>query len=451
MANDSDIMKPRDSGRPGFLALCGISHKTATLSEREPFHISRNELIPAVKLIHSMPGVQEAIIVATCNRVEIYTYLDEGMDTFLLICDFFRRLRGVEASERRGDFYVRHGSTTARHLFRVISGLDSLVTGEYQIQSQIKEAYSAACSARSAGKVMHRLFHNAFRIGKAVRTKTGLGEGRYSVSGVAVQVIRESLRPDDTVLVVGINESTRIIAEGLAAAGHKKLLFANRTACKAEKMASRYESRGFGLDDIPAQLDRCQVLVTCTGAPGFVISSSTLNAAVSTETGGPRLIVDMAVPRDVEVDGSLPDQVRIVDMEDLKVFLEAQKNGRLKNIPDAESMIENLVGTFQAWIESAFDPGVANLAREYEKIRQKCLEEMKGHFSTEAQEGLEGFSRRLMQGFLKVPARTVLENGRAARSEKCCRQRRLEAEGVVIRQEDSCGAAAPASTDSEGL
>ncbi len=413
--------------RSGFLAVCGISHKTATLAEREPFHISRNELVPAIKQLRAMPGVQEAAIVATCNRLEIYAYLDEGMDTFILVRDFFRTLRGVDATDRRGLFHVRHGSTTARHLFRVISGLDSLVTGEYQIQRQIKEAYSAACSAKGAGKVLHRLFHNAFRIGKSVRTRTGLGEGRYSVSGVAVQVIKESLKPDDAVLVVGVNESARIIAEALAAAGHKKFFFANRTPYKAEKMASRFDGEGIGLDEIPVHLPRCKVLVSCTGAPGYVVEAGTLQEALSSEEGGPALVIDMAVPRDVEVEGLSADRVRVVDMEDLKIFLEAQKNGRLTNVPAAESMIEDLVGTFQAWIESAFDPGVTNLAKEYEKIRQRCVEEMKGHFTATDQNGLEGFSRKLMQSFLKVPARTVLENGRAAGEERCCRRKRMKA------------------------
>jgi len=158
-----------------------------------------------------------------------------------------------------------------------------------------------------------------------------------------------------------------------------------------------------------------------------VVEAGTLQEALSSEEGGPALVIDMAVPRDVEVEGLSADRVRVVDMEDLKIFLEAQKNGRLTNVPAAESMIEDLVGTFQAWIESAFDPGVTNLAKEYEKIRQRCVEEMKGHFTATDQNGLEGFSRKLMQSFLKVPARTVLENGRAAGEERCCRRKRMKA------------------------
>lgn len=427
--------------RAGSLAVCGISYRTATLSEREPFHISRSDLVPAVKLFKTLPGVREVTLLATCNRLEIYMSLDEKVDSFATTCEFFRRLKGVEAADKRKLFYIRHGSTVARHLFRVIAGIESLVLGEYQIQSQVKEAYSAACSAKGAGKAIHKLFHAAFRVGKAVRSKTSLGAGQYSVSGVALRLFKERLHKDDPILIVGVNESTRIVADGLSTAGYKNLLFANRTSSKAEKMAFRFGGEGFGLDNIPGLLSRSRGLLCCTGAPGAVISARTLETSSNEKGGCPSLIVDMAVPRDVERSSRLGEEIEFVDLEDLKVHLESEAKEREADLPLAENLIEDVVATFQVWMESAFDQGVANVAKEFDRIRRKCLDEARGHFSPDNTAELERFSRLLMQNLLKVPAQTIMKNGTKKKDESAtCRLKRMAANvDSGLRQEARSG------------
>ncbi len=412
----------------GYLAVCGISFRTATLSEREAFHIGRSDLVPAVKLFKTLAGVREVTILATCNRLEIYMFLDEGADSFVTTCEFFRRLKGVEAADKRKLFYIRHGSTVARHLFRVIAGIESLVLGEYQIQSQVKEAYSAACSAKGAHKALHKLFHSAFRVGKAVRSRTSLGAGQYSVSGVALRILKDRIEKNEKVLIVGVNESTRIVAAGLSSAGFENLLFANRTASKAEKMAVRFGGEGIGLDDVPGLVARSRGILCCTGAPGAVISARTLERA-SARGHHPSIIVDMAVPRDVErptrPGNPAEDATEFVDLEDLKVHLETEEKERQADLPLAERLIEDVVATFQVWMESAFDQGVANLAKEFDRIRRKCLDEARGHFSPDNTAELERFSRLLMQNLLKVPTRTIMENGKKADESGSCRLKRL--------------------------
>ncbi len=399
-----------ETPRSGNLAVCGINHRSAVLSERESFHIGRSDLIPSVKLLRMIPGVREAALVVTCNRLEAYMVLDDGIDPFGTMCEFYRRRKGIETAGKRGLFYVRHASTVARHLFRVVAGLDSLVLGEYQIQNQVKEAYSASCSAKGAGKMLHKLFHSAFRAGKAVRSKTVIGGGQYSVAGVALRLLKERLERSDPVLIVGVNESTRIVADGLSAAGFEKLLFANRTLPKAERMAARFGGESFGLNDLPDLLARCRGLVTSTGAPGFVINSRAIERCRADHDNVPALIVDMAVPRDVELPGGFDDALQLFDMEDLKTYLEQQENGRKAELPIAEGLVEDVVTSFQIWMDNRFNPGVAVLAREYERVRRKCLDEAKGHFLPENREELERFSRQLMQKFLKVPAGAVLKN-----------------------------------------
>jgi glutamyl-tRNA reductase len=402
-----------DAQARGMLAVCGISHNTATLSEREPFQISRQDHIQALRELKSIRTVREAAILTTCNRFETYLVIDEGEEAFPILREFFIRFRGLDPKPFRNLFYVRHGSTVARHLFRVAGGLDSLVLGEYQIQSQVKEAYSAACSTKAPGKILHRLFHAAFRAGKAVRSRTAIGAGRMSVAGMAVGVIKERLQPEDAVLLVGVNENIRIVAEGLQSQGFGHFFFANRTRYKAEKLALRYGGEGFAMEELPALLDKARGVVSCTGSPAAVITSDLLES-LDPVKDGTRLFVDMAVPRDIERLEPADPSIEFIDLEDLKALRRDLIGIRKDELPAAESIIEDMVAAFQCWMDGAFHPAVGALVKEFDRIRLARLEEALASFKPEDREALEHFSRALMQDLLRIPAQSFLEgNGNA--------------------------------------
>ncbi|MFH1999032.1 MAG: glutamyl-tRNA reductase [Planctomycetota bacterium] len=393
----------------GSLAVCGISYNTATLSEREPFQITRKNIVPAVKELQSIRGVKECMILSTCNRFEAYMVLDNEEEAFTILREFFILFRCKDPKVVRDLFYVRHGSTVVRHLFRVTAGLDSMVLGEYQIQNQVKEAYSVACSVKGPGKILHKLVHAAFRAGKTVRTRTAVGAGRMSVAGMAVGMMKNRLAPSNPILMVGVNENIRIVAEGLRDAGFTKFLFANRTTYKADKLATRFNGEGYGLDDLKTLMSKARCIVSCTGAPGYIIPAS-LVVELAKQNQCPELFLDLAVPRDIETpnDRSLP--VEILDLEDLKGIRNDQLDARREEMPAADSIVEDMVCTFQAWMEEEFDPGVGALVKEYDRIRQACLNKNRSAFNAEDREALDNFSRMLMHEFLKVPASSFLEN-----------------------------------------
>ncbi len=397
------------NGTPGALVVCGINHATATLSEREPFQITRQDLIPALKELESIRGVRESLVLSTCNRFEAYMVLDAHEEPFTVLRDFFIRLKGIDPKPLRSLFYVRHESTAVRHLFRVIGGLDSMVLGEYQIKNQVKEAYSAACSVKAPGKVLHRLFHAAFRTGKSVQTHTGLGAGRMSVAGMAVGIVEERLSPDDTVLLIGANENIRIVADRLKSAGFERFVFVNRTSYKARKLASRYGGEGSGLDELSDALkEGVGALVSCTSAPGFIVTAEQLEA-LAADNRCPGLLIDMAVPRDIERPETSSFPAELIDLEDLKA---CRKNGeqiREQELPRAESIVEDKVSTFQSWMENAFDEGTGALIKEYDRIRLARLKDALASFEAKDRDVLERFSRDLMQDFLKVPTQNFTE------------------------------------------
>ena len=224
---------------------------------------------------------------------------------------------------KRNSFYLYNQSDVARHLFRVVSGLESVVLGEYQIQGQIKDSYSVACSEKTADKILHKLFHAAFRTGKSVRTYTKIGSGKQSLSGVAFQLINEALKKEDAITIVGVNENTKIISEKLNQSGFTNLYFVNRTLYKAEELADKYNGTAFSLNKFEEPLSKSKCLFSCTGSSEFIITSDLLNK-IYNQTNCPKLIIDMAIPRDVETEG-ISKEIKVFNLEGLKNYLEKQR------------------------------------------------------------------------------------------------------------------------------
>ncbi len=306
-----------------ILCVAGINHKTSSISEREIFQINKKEISGALNYFKSRNGIAGAVIISTCNRLEFYFVVKEGIDTFSIINEYFINSKQVNANSKRDLFYFFHGTDVAVHLFRVISGLESALLGEYQIQGQIKDAYSVACSAKTTEKILHKLFHAAFRAGKCVRTQTKIGSGKQSLSGVAFQLIRETLKKEDTITIVGVNENTRIVAERLYESGFINLNFVNRTLYKAEKLAEKYNGTAYCLERIAEPLTRSSCLFTCTGSPDYIINSRLLNK-IYEQNGIPELVIDMAIPRDVDCSG-ITHEIKVFNLENLKAYLENDK------------------------------------------------------------------------------------------------------------------------------
>jgi glutamyl-tRNA reductase len=293
-------------------------------------------------------------------------------------------------------------------LFKVITGLDSMLLGEYQVQGQIKEAYSLACSQKSADKILHKLFHAAFRVGKNVRSKTKIGSGKQSLSGVVFQIIKEKIRKEDVITIVGVNQSTKIIAEILNNHGFSHLIFVNRTLFKAEELAEKYNGLAFDLDNLYEPLITSKCIFTCTGSSGYIIDSGMINHSYS-KSRNPSLIVDMAVPRDINAE-SINEDIEIIDLEGLKKYLSVQKSEIEIDIPLAQKIISDEVKIFEVWNESQKDDYMGVFAEKIESIRLQLLEETKMQVSEEEMLLLDKFSRSLLHRMKSTITETVILN-----------------------------------------
>ncbi|MEJ2614167.1 MAG: hypothetical protein P8Z35_04355 [Ignavibacteriaceae bacterium] len=200
-----------DAENPKIIVI-GINHNTSTVAEREKYQVNKKEIRYALSFIFSMHGVEGIVIVSTCNRLEFYLALNQDIDPVSVINEFYCKYKNIKPIINQNQFYIYEGIETVKHLFKVAAGLDSMLIGEYQVLGQIKDAYSIACSEKTATKVLHKLFHNAFRISKTIRAKTRIGSNNQSLSGIALKIIKEKMKKEDVITIVGVNQNTTIIA-----------------------------------------------------------------------------------------------------------------------------------------------------------------------------------------------------------------------------------------------
>lgn len=376
------------------LFVVGINHKTSTISEREVFQISKTEISGALQYINSRKEVEGVIIISTCNRLEFYLVVKQNIDPFSIIKDFYFDKKQIDAESKRELFYIYNQSDVARHLFRIVSGLESVVLGEYQIQGQIKDSYSVACSEKTADKILHKLFHAALRTGKSVRTHTEIGTGKQSLSGVAYQLINDVIKKEDAITIVGVNENTKIIAKKLKQSGFVNLNFINRTLYKAEELAVKYSGTAYCLDRIEEPLAKSKCLFSCTGSPDYVINSGLLNK-IYDETNHLELIIDMAIPRDVDSKGISQD-IKVFNLEGLKMYLEKQRIKTTADLSSAEKIIADEANIFEVWSEAQQDDVFAPFVEKMELMRQQLIDETNTQLSDEEYQLLDKFSRSLI-------------------------------------------------------
>ena len=382
------------------LVVCGISHKTSTLEQREPLQIGRDELSKANAAFRSLPNVLESTIVATCNRLEFYFVTNQQQEPFQIAAAFYDSVKRLDISDLETCFYVRRDKHAADHVFRVTSGLDSMVLGENEILGQVKDAYSSACAVKAAGKVLHRLFHQAFRIGKQVRSDTEMGKGACSVSGAAVELLKDRLGDlgKPTVLFVGINQMIALAASNLSRQADCTFLFANRTVTKAVEFAARYHASGHSLEELPSLLTAADIVITCTGSPLPIITHEVIDRLVSVHPAKKLTVMDMAVPRDVEFEKDNHPNIKLFDLEDVRGFVYEQQVKREQAIPESEAIVERRLDEFMYWFDHVrHEPVYYEFSDSWEAIRQQEIEAVLQKLEPDLRKKVDRATRRLLE------------------------------------------------------
>jgi glutamyl-tRNA reductase len=360
-----------------LLAL-GVSHKTAPLELRERVALTEGRAAGVLRELVEVAEVHEAAAISTCNRTELYLVAADGVAAESWALGVLAREAEIRPTELVGHLYSLRAADAAMQLFRVTAGLDSMIIGETEVQGQVKRAYELALVEGATGPVLNRLFRGALAAGKRARSETAISEKALSVPSVAVELAQRAIGglASRLVLVVGAGETAELTARALGARGVEPAFIANRRYDRAIGLAQRFGGRAVRFDDLPAQMERADIVVSSTGSPHHVIEPEALAEVMKARAGRPLLLIDLAVPRDIHPDCREVKGVSLHDMDDLQKLVERNTSGREAEARRAESVLRAELGRFERWLASQdVAPTVASLRERAAEIVDRVLAE----------------------------------------------------------------------------
>ena len=331
-----------------LLAL-GLNHQTAPLTLRERVALDAGQLPAALDGLGAVAGVAEAALLSTCNRTEIYAQVEDGQEG--AVADWLAQYHGLAPSTLSDYLYLHRDDEAVRHLFRVATGLDSLVLGEPQILGQVKDAWQAARGQHRLRTPLDRLFQQSFQVAKRVRTDTRIGAHPVSVAYAAVRLARQVFSELDraTVLLVGAGDTIELAARHLVDARAKRLLVANRTLEHAQALASRHGGYALPLSELPRHLPEADIVITATASRDPVLRRDVVQAALKARRHRPVFMLDLAVPRDIEASVASLSDVYLYTVDDLEQVIEENRASRREAAEQAQAIIDLQVEHYMAW------------------------------------------------------------------------------------------------------
>jgi glutamyl-tRNA reductase len=347
------------------LVVAGVSHKTAPVELRERLAIPAERLSGALHQLVALPGVQEAVLLSTCNRFEIYARTNGGVALAQSsITSFLQSL--YDKTSLTSAIYDFNGVSAVRHLFRVVSGLDSLVIGESEILGQVKNAYGDAHKNKATGKITNVLFQRALYVGKHVRTVTRISEGASSVGSTAVQMAERIFGQlnNHRILVLGAGKMAEVTVRHLLSQKAGSLVILNRTMSRAEELARQWSGRPGSMDQLHDELVSADIVICSTSAEKPFITKPLMAEIMKARRDRSLYIVDIAVPRNVSADVNDLDNVYLYNIDDLEALVQEHLSHRQSKVKEAEKLIHVLAQEFDVWLEAALDGREAALRHQ---------------------------------------------------------------------------------------
>nr|VFK44668.1 MAG: glutamyl-tRNA reductase [Candidatus Kentron sp. TC] len=328
----------------------GINHNTASAAVRERATFAPEQVPSALRDLIAHPGVEEAAILCTCNRTDLYCDLGDGDGGDIV--DWFRHVHDLTAEEVRRHLYTHRARQAVRHVMRVASGLDSMVMGEPQILGQIKSAYTTACQCGTIGHVLGRLFQYTFSVAKQVRTDTRIGQNPVSVAFAAVTLARQILGElaPLTTLLIGAGETMELVARHLKGMGLQRLIIANRTLENARYLAGELDGYAISLHDIPAHLSEVDMVFSATASRETILTPRQMVAAIEKRKRRPVYMVDMAIPRDIDPAVGELEDIYLYTVDDLRDVIQGNLRSRQDAAHQAEEIIDIQTNRFMGWL-----------------------------------------------------------------------------------------------------
>lgn len=398
----------------------GINHKTAPVAIRERVSFDAAAIPAALAELIAMPGVDEAAIVSTCNRTEIYCEL--VADATDEIEHWLIEARGTAGDDLARRLYRHRGDAVVRHLLRVAGGLDSMVLGEPQILGQIKQAYETARAAGAVGPLLHRLFQHAFTVAKEIRSDTAIGESPVSVSFAAIGLARQIFADFAplTALLVGAGETIELTARHLKNQGIGRMIIANRHVERAQALAEEFQAYAIGLADLPAHLDEADIVIAATASPEPLVDVALIEKALTGRKRKPIFMVDLSVPRNIAPAVGEIDDIYLYTIDDLGRVIDAGLKARQAAADEAEDIIDVQVERFDHLLRTLDAvPTIRGMRTQMNDARDRTLERARqmieiGH---SAEDALDYLANTLTNRLLHMPTARLRKAGEEGRAE----------------------------------
>jgi glutamyl-tRNA reductase len=391
------------------LLLTGVSHKTAPVEVREGLAFHEDSLPAALHGLKSCQGISEAVILSTCNRVEIMITTADDADPRGIVESFLANQKAVDPASIAENLYRHEGREAIHHLFRVASSLDSMVIGEPQILGQLKAAYAVAKEAGAVCGWLDGLLTRAFGVAKRVRSETGIGQMAVSVSYAAVELARKifgSLQ-HRTVMIVGAGKMSELAARHLRRSGADHVFVTNRTYERAVEMAKLFQGTPVEYTRFTAMLPEVDILIASSGAPHYILHKDEMQRVIAARRNRPMFLIDIAVPRNIDPAINQLDNVFLYDIDDLKEVVEANLRERSKEAERAEALVEEEVERMMVRLKVAeVTPTIMGLQEQLEQMRAAEIEKVRhkyGPFTPEMEQALEAATRGMINKIAHGP------------------------------------------------
>ncbi len=384
------------------LLAIGVSHKTAPVEVRERVSLPEARAGDFVRDLRGTGEVHEAVVISTCNRTELYVVVGNPVEAESRALAMLASQAGIRPTELNSAIYSHRNCEAARHLYRVTSGLESMIVGEAEIQGQIKRSYDAALAGETVGPLTNHLFKAALATGKRVRSETAIGERQMSLPAVAVALAREQLGDlyGRVVVIVGTGETSELTARALADSGGHTVFVASRRRSRAISLATRYGGESASFDELPQALQRADIVVAATASPHLLLEARELSEVMAGRRGRPLLLIDLAVPRDIDASCADIDGASLYDIDDLQAVIRRNRRVRQAEARKAEGIIEEEIQNFATWLGSLeVLPTLAALRTHATEIASGVVQENAGKW--------EGFSERDLER-VHAMARTIV-------------------------------------------
>jgi len=390
--------------------LIGVNHKSAPVEVRERLALADSRLADACKRLMEQPGVEEGMILSTCNRVEVLARTVNGTaDLRGFIGQFFK----LDPAELDSYFYEYREQDVVRHVFRVTSSLDSMVVGEPQILGQVKEAYAVARAVGSVHSQLDSLLTRAFAVAKRVRTETAVGSSAVSVASVAVELAKKifgSLH-GKSVYLVGAGKMSELAARHLLAHGAASIFVANRTYDRAVELARKFSGKAIVFEQLYETCDRADIVLTSTGAPHAIFRREHGELFLARRRNRPMFFIDIAVPRDVDPEVNKLDGIFVYDIDDLQQAVSGHVADRKKEAERAEAIVANEVERFQARLQTlGVVPTIVSLQDHLETIRQAEIDRVRGRLgelSPDQELAVDALTKGIINKIMHTPITTL--------------------------------------------